>query len=169
MYDYDFRNWVYTFGPWAFFFFLLFLLEQQHMKMSFLWTKVEFSVLAAPSPGHRGTLHDPGCVAEASPISLTNTGETACVTNTCHFSSASVGEKQIISWCGTHRGWLRHISFFFFFWCAKSLFVFLLHRDDQWTLAVVLKHQKPYTTITAVLQKWCWVVLYFFLCFFFPF
>lgn len=108
MYDYDVRNWVYTlFLFWC-------LLEQQHMKMSSWWTEVDFSVLAAPPAGHRGTLHGPGCVAEASPISLTNTGESACVTNTCHLSSASLDEEQIASWCGTHRGWFRHISLFFF-------------------------------------------------------
>lgn len=144
------------------------LLEQQHMKMSSLWTEVDFSVLAAPPAGHRGTLHDPGCVAEASPISLTNTGERACVTNTCHLSSASLDEEQIASWCGTHRGWFRHISLFLLLlW--KVFCVYLMHRDDQWAPAVVLKHQKPYSTITVVLQKWCWVVLFIYVFFFFPF
>lgn len=41
----DARNWVYTLGPWAVFHLIL---EQQHMKMSFLWTEAGFSVLVHP-------------------------------------------------------------------------------------------------------------------------
>lgn len=148
-----------------FFFLLLFLLEQQHMKMSFLWTKVEFSVLAAPSPGHRGTLHDPGCVAEASPISLTNTGETACVTNTCHFSSASVGEKQIISWCGTHRGWLRHISFFFLL--RKVFICFLVAPWRPMDTCSSVKTPKTLHHDHCCAAKMVLSGFIFFLCFFF--
>lgn len=45
MYVCDARNWVYTLGSWAVFHLIL---EQQHMKMSFLWTEADFSVLLHP-------------------------------------------------------------------------------------------------------------------------
>lgn len=134
--------------------FVCFLLEQQHMKMSFLWTEVDFSDLAASPAGYRGALHDPGCVAEATTDFLD-----VCVTNTCPFPSASVDREHIASWCGTHRGWLRHISFSF---CCGKSFVFI---ECTMTTNGHLKHQKPFAKITAKMVLW--VVLFMYV--FFPF
>lgn len=44
---------------------------------------------------------------------------------------------------------------FLFFLLRKVFCVNLMHHDDQCTPAVVLKHHKPYATITVVLQIRC--------------
>lgn len=124
-----------------------FLLEQQHMRTSFLWTEVGVSDLAAPPVDHGATLQDPGGL---SFISLTDTGERVRVTNAHHFPLCFSRWRNC--WLLRSSSWMTwaHFSFFLVY------YVYLMH------LQVVSKRQKDYVTITVVLHKWCWVVLFFY-------